>query len=254
MASLAGWWRQTGLVLPDGTLVGCVQGRQSPAAARDSSYALRSVDGGRTWSLSPIAAATDRVAFSEAFLFLKRDGRILALIRSGEGDARLYRSVSADGGRTWSPIERTAVWGFPAHIIRLHSGALLCAYAHRRHPQGFRAVRSEDDGETWDVAQEKILRDEAVGSVGYPMSVQLADGTIFTACELGKPVRDVPEGAPAGAGGIGGGAGPEDLHPTATGVMPGVSRDIRAIDMAARPQSYITGSRYTEGYVRAPGR
>jgi hypothetical protein len=36
--------------------------------------------------------------------------------------------------------------------------------------------------------------------------------------------------------------------------MPGVPRDVRAIDMAARPQSYITGSRYTEGYVRALGR
>jgi hypothetical protein len=36
--------------------------------------------------------------------------------------------------------------------------------------------------------------------------------------------------------------------------MPGVSRDIRAIDMAARPQSYITGSRYTEAYVRPLGR
>ncbi len=134
MASLAGWWRQTGVAPPDGTLVGCVQGRQSPAEQRDSSYALRSTDGGRSWSLSAIARATERVAFSEAFLFLKRDGRLL-----------------------------------------------------------------ED-----------------------------------------APPRAV--------------AGPEDLHPTASGVVPGVSRDVRAIDMDARPQSYITGSRYTEGYVRPLGR
>lgn len=40
-----------------------------------------------------------------------------------------------------------------------------------------------------------MLRDDAVGSVGYPMSVPLADGTIFTACELGKPA-----GAPEAAG------------------------------------------------------
>ena len=192
------------------------------------------------------------MAFSKAFLFPRRDGRLLAMIRSGEGDSHLYRSVSSDGGRTWSPIERTAIWGLPAHVIRLRSGALLCAYAHRRHPQGFRAVRSDDDSDTWGVEHEKVLRDAAVGSVGYPFSVQLADGTIFTACELGKPVREEPAG-PAGARPAGG-AGPEDLQSTASGVMPGVSRDIRAIDMAARPQSDITGSRYTEAYLRSLGR
>ena len=43
VASLAGWWRQTGVVLPGGTLVGCVHGRQNRGDAHDSSYALRSV-------------------------------------------------------------------------------------------------------------------------------------------------------------------------------------------------------------------
>ena len=149
------------------------------------------------------------MAFSEAFLFPRRDGRLLAMIRSGEGDSHLYRSVSSDGGRTWSPIERTAIWGLPAHVIRLRSGALLCAYAHRRHPEGFRAVLSDDDGDTWDVEHEKVLRDAAVGSVGYPFSVQLADGTIFTACELGKPVREEPAGP---AGGPRAGAGGPPAH------------------------------------------
>jgi hypothetical protein len=254
MASLAGWWRQTGLVLPDGTLLGCVQGREDRSETKDSSYAMRSTDGGRTWSLSPIARATSEIHFSESFLFLKQDGRILAMIRANEGDSHLYRSVSADGGATWSPIEQTPIWGFPAHVIRLRSGALLCAYAHRRHPQGYRAVLSHDDGETWDYENEKILRDEAVGSVGYPMTVQLADGTLFTANELGKPVR---AGQEEDGSRMRTEAGPEDIRgdirPTATGVMPGVSRDVRAIDMAARPQSYITGTHYTEDYVRPLG-
>lgn len=250
MASLAGWWRQTGLALPDGTLMGCVQGRQTANEKYDSSYAMRSTDGGRTWSLSVIARGTDTITFSKSFLFRKQDGRILAMIRAGAGNSNMYLSVSADGGATWSPIERTGIWGFPAHIIRLRSGALLCAYAHRRHPQGYRAVLSHDDGETWDLENEKILRDEAVGSVGYPMTVQLADGTLFTANELGKPVRGEQEGPDARPQTV---AGPEDVHPTASGVIPGMSRDVRAIDMEARPQSYITGSHYTEDFVRPLG-
>jgi hypothetical protein len=259
-ARLAGWWRQTGVVLDDGTVVGCVHGRYRPDEPHDSSFALRSTDGGRTWSLSTIAKASADVAFSEAFLFLKRDGRILALVRSNAGDAHLYRSVSADGGRTWSALERTPIWGFPAHVIRLRSGALLCAYAHRRHPQGFRAVLSHDDGDTWDVANEKLLRDDAIGSVGYPMTVQLDDGTLFTACELGKPVRGGQEGegarpqTAATVAAVATVAGPEDVRPTATGLMPGRPRDVRAIDMEARPQAYIAASRYTEDYVAPLGR
>jgi hypothetical protein len=119
-----------------------------------------------------------------------------------------------------------------------------------RLPSGSRLPSERRLAEALMVSRN-ALRDEATGSVGYPMSVQLADGTIFTACELGEPVRGGQEGEDAPPRAV---AGPEDLHPTASGVMPGVSRDIRAIDMDARPPSYITGSRYTEGYVSPLGR
>jgi hypothetical protein len=257
MARLAGWWRQTGVLLEDGTVVGCAHGRVAPDEPHDSSFALRSTDGGRSWELSRIATATASVGFSEAFLTRLRDGRILALVRANAGDANLHRSVSADGGRTWSDLERTPVEGYPAHVIRLRSGALLCVYARRWHPQGVRAVLSYDEGQTWDVEREKVLRDDAVGSVGYPMSVQLADGTIFTAYELGKPVR----AAPAEEAGRAQLPGPEEVRPQATALSPRVpsqastmTRGGASIDMEARPQAYIAGSRYTESYVAPLGR
>ena len=57
---------------------------------------------------------------------------------------------------------------------------------------GVRAVLSEDGGRTWDMSKEVVLRDDGVatwgnplgghspGDIGYPLSVELADGTIFT--------------------------------------------------------------------------
>jgi hypothetical protein len=252
MARLAGWWRQTGVVLDSRTVVGCVHGRHTPDEPHDSAFALRSADGGRTWELHRIAKASAQIGFSEVFFFPIRDGRLLAMIRSNAGDAHMYRSYSADAGRTWTEPERTPIRGFPAHIIRLRSGALLCAYAHRWHPQGVRAVLSADDGATWDVAHEKQVRDDAIGSVGYPMSVQLVDGTIFTACELGKPVRTGQESEERSP--LPSVAGPEDVRPPATGVSPATAREIRTIDMEARPQAYVAGSRYTEDYVAPLGR
>ena len=50
-----------------------------------------------------------------------------------------------------------------------------------------RAVLSRDGGATWDVANEKLIRDDSAGVVGYPTSLQLEDDTIFTGYELGKP-------------------------------------------------------------------
>ncbi len=46
------------------------------------------------------------------------------------------------------------------------SGALLCTYGYRKHPYGQRAMMSRDGGPDSDL--------------GYPSSVELADGSVFT--------------------------------------------------------------------------
>jgi len=188
MAHLSGWWRQRAVVLPDEVVVGCATGRVEPNEVQNSAFALRTPDRGATWRLIPIARLRGTLGFNETFMHLMPDGRILALIRTTAPDSHLYRSQSADGGLTWSEPERTPIWGYPAHVIQLqHPGALLCVYAHRRHPFGVRAVLSHDGGATWDVAAEKLLRDDSTDVAGYPTSVELEDGSIFTAYELGKP-------------------------------------------------------------------
>ena len=64
-------------------------------------------------------------------------------------------------------------------------------YGYRRPPLGVRACLSSDCGKTWDLANEIVLRLDggtppeqnrkvADADLGYPTSVQLADGSIFT--------------------------------------------------------------------------
>ena len=66
-----------------------------------------------------------------------------------------------------------------AHESMLKS--LSYSYGHRREPYGVRACLSEDGGDTWDLDNEVVLRDDGLGrDMGYPSSEQLEDGDILT--------------------------------------------------------------------------
>jgi len=182
---VVGWFRR-GVVLPDGTVLGPIYGQIKGDGSRrswysDGTYILRSEDRGNSWRLIPLAYdPSGKQGFNETDLLLLPNGRILAMIRS-EGAAHLYRSYSDDGGRTWTTPVPTKIPGSPAHLLHLKSGNLLCTYRYAGYPDGYRAVLSRDQGETWDIDNEKIIRDDTLpGLVGYPSSVQLGDGTIFT--------------------------------------------------------------------------
>ena len=63
-----------------------------------------------------------------------------------------------------------------------------------KHQAGVRACVSYDEGRTWDVDNEKIIRDDSLPKgVGYPKSVQLSDGSIFTVCAQSKIAGLKPE-------------------------------------------------------------
>lgn len=99
----------------------------------------------------------------------------------------IYQQISHDRGRTWTWPRKTAMWGFPAMIIEVPDGRMLCTYGYRREPFGIRASISYDFGETWGVDQEIIIRKDGGGSkivhnhdLGYPKSIILQDGRIFS--------------------------------------------------------------------------
>lgn len=167
------------------------------SAILQANAAHRSRDWGRTWEPAGIATYTlylegrsDYVWYDEPSLcVLPNQFWIFAARVDLDGFARIIRSP--DRGQTWQPVLKTPVWGYPQHLLPLQDGRLLMTYGYRRPPFGVRACLSSDQGQTWDVAEEIVLRMDggtppgeprtvADGDLGYPTSVQLADGSILT--------------------------------------------------------------------------
>lgn len=119
-----------------------------------------------------IAQAPDR-NFSDIDLVRLADGRFLAVIREHVTRRSVY-SHSADEGQTWSEIRPTGFKGSNIKLLRLRSGAILCAYrdeaAERR---GVSCSISEDGGERWRLVGQLYAADPTVAHkpgyvCGYP--------------------------------------------------------------------------------------
>jgi len=113
------------------------------------------------------------------------DGSLLCHIRVERGGEykkfTTYQTISADKGYTWSrPVQILGdSGGAPAHIIRHSSGAVISVYGYRQKPYGIRAAISTDDGATFET--DKILWADGVSwDLGYPATVELTDGSLFT--------------------------------------------------------------------------
>jgi len=147
-------------------------------------YFLRSEDDGKTWKCQPMypnGPSDLSRGFDETAIVEAADKTLIALMRTSEEDY-LWQAVSKDDGTTWTQPEKTKIAGFPAHIIKLSDGRLLCAYGRRSAPMGVRAVLSRDNGKTWDTEKELVIRNDGVGGrgdVGYPQIYERPDGKIF---------------------------------------------------------------------------
>ncbi len=119
------------------------------------------------------------------------DGRIVAQIRNHNraNSGETLQSESDDGGRTWTQPRSIGVWGLPSHLLRLADGRLLMTYGHRRPPYGNQARVSTDGGRTWSEPMV-ISGDGAGGDLGYPSTVQLADGSLVTVWY--EPMQSLP--------------------------------------------------------------
>ncbi|MBN2310027.1 MAG: exo-alpha-sialidase [Candidatus Hydrogenedentes bacterium] len=149
------------------------------------SFLLRSADDGKTWWFLPLAAdPAGKLDLNETALAENARGEIVAMVRTHPPDGGyLFTTISTDRGITWAPARQTEIWGYPAHLLRLQDGRMLCSYGYRRDPMGVRAVISPDGGRTWNVAEEIILRCDGAGSgsdLGYPISIEIEPGRVFT--------------------------------------------------------------------------
>ncbi len=144
-----------------------------------------STDGGRSWriiSKFPLGENVELKGLHEPHVTECADGRLVAMYRyEWKGEGVSLQSESADGGRTWTPLHRCGIIGYPPHLLTLKDGRLLCVYG-RRTAGGFGewACFSDDGGRTWDTENEVLLCRHWNGDLGYPASVEMDDGTIFT--------------------------------------------------------------------------
>lgn len=179
------------ILLRDGRLLylGKDYGNKEPNGAGGAVYACVSCDDGATWEklgTVPLPEGTHKNNFHEPHVIELPDGRLLGIIRyqhSGEYTKYLsfsmFQTESSDGGKTWSEAKYLGAEGSPPHLLRHSSGALVCVYGRRILPYGESAMISWDDGATWDM-EYVIDTDAPSGDLGYPASVELDDGSIFT--------------------------------------------------------------------------
>ncbi len=148
-----------------------------------------SQDEGRTWTLLgevPLAEGTEEANYHEPHIVELPSGKLVGLIRYQHSEAvkkhdrfTIFQSESVDGGKTWTRAYPTGAKGSPPHLLLHSSGAVICVFGHREAPYGEWAMISYDECQTWE--QDFVLRDDGPdGDLGYPASVELADGSIFT--------------------------------------------------------------------------
>jgi hypothetical protein len=171
---VGGYGMRGGVVLQDGTVVLPL----CDVPDYRQVFAVRSQDGGATWSAAePLAALPDRW-FEEPAPLLLTSGRLLVLLRENRSKS-LWQTWSDDGGRSWAEPVATGIDGYPAHLCLLPDGRLLCTYGFRRPPYAIRAAVSHDDGASWlDQAPIAIRSGLRNRDLGYPCTVACADGLL----------------------------------------------------------------------------
>ena len=191
--------------LPDGGILMGLYGRirgygEEGEGESTRSALIRSDDGGTNWEYYSTIAydPASIIDYEEPAILRLADGRIVCMLRTHvnpSGDAKnMAMTVSEDDGFSWTPPKWTNIWGYPADLITMADGRCLMIYGYRRPPYGVRGVVSED-GVTWDVANEFVIREGGVPGlsgaggidhknpglfqhIGYPTVVQAPDGAI----------------------------------------------------------------------------
>ncbi len=180
-------------LMQDGKSLVCIGTPKGTAGASlmgGHMWAYTSTDSGYTWTLlGGFAVPSSKFASAcEPHIIQLRDGSFLAAFRFDQtldnGTKVLGTALSrSEDGVLWEePAALSQVYGSPPHLLELSNGIIVLSYGYRRTPTGTRARLSYDGGKTW--GREIVLAvsdDHTYGDLGYPSTVELADGTLVTA-------------------------------------------------------------------------
>lgn len=87
--------------------------------------------------------------FADVDIVRLADGRFLAVIREMV-TRQAFSALSADEGRSWSPVRPTGFQGANIKLLRLRSGAVLCVYRDEDPARrGVSCSISDDGGTRW---------------------------------------------------------------------------------------------------------
>jgi len=175
----------TDLRLDANTLLCSVYGRPTANLRFYETWLLRSEDDGVNWDFLTVAADPDKKrSFGETSIARAANGDIVAMMRTEPAlGTKMWTTHSTDRGKTWSKATETTLHGHPPHLLTLRDGTMLCTYGFRDQPIGIRAALSRDNGRTWLEEDIVSLRSDGSGRPGdngYPLSVEMPDGTLVS--------------------------------------------------------------------------
>ncbi len=145
------------------------------------SYCYLSDDDGRMWRESQRVQPVEGKSYEPACIELK-DGRVMMLMRTGCGGQ--FKSISADGGQTWSQPKLTPLVGTaaPVSISRIPGSGHLLAVWNRNPGAGKRnpltTAVSKDEGDTWECVRN--LEDAPDDAWAYPAVTWIKDRALVT--------------------------------------------------------------------------
>lgn len=172
------------------------------SATHCKAFAIRSVDGGQTWSApieidQPAWTGKARGTIPGALDLTEPTGvamgnTVMVLVRPVYSPT-MWQCWSGDSGATWDAASRGTFPGYAQSMVRTASGAILCAH---RYPH-YAVNLSRDDGVNWDAG---VVIDYPVWAMGCAIEVE-PDVVLLTYMNaertqplLAQLVRVTPEG------------------------------------------------------------
>jgi predicted neuraminidase len=162
--------------LADGTIIApsSTESNETPSTWRV--HFERTTDGGVTWEIArPPATAGEKIDAIQPSILTHADGRLQAIGRTRSG--RLFETWSSDRGRTWSPLQLTALPNPSAgtDAVTLKDGRHLLVYNHTPKGRTPLNVAVSRDGKAWQGV--RVLESEP-GEYSYPAVIQTSDGLV----------------------------------------------------------------------------